>query len=225
MNNCVLTILEKTKPLRDEYIILGDAIEGVGTESNEDDWRILYYDSASKTTYAILADYLPNDTGIVSSAGLLMGDGEFSKYGVKGDTREDFIARLRPIINDGDSESIRMAKTQASAAWKTLIYSDISSINGVQVYGALTRNEMNNIKGNTYPSADSRLDYNNHKCYGYWLATTGSTSNDWSVYCIDNGCSLSNSYSCKGTIIGICPVVILPSNVTITKENGKWIVD
>ena len=53
-----------------KYVDLGKNV--VGTEATTDDWRVLYVDESTKTTYLILADYLPAGqmqagTGIINN--------------------------------------------------------------------------------------------------------------------------------------------------------------
>ena len=48
-----------------DYIDLGQNV--VGTSATTDDWRILYNDKSGHV-YAILADYLPNETRIAKNA-------------------------------------------------------------------------------------------------------------------------------------------------------------
>ena len=52
-------ISQKGKPKIGEYIILGNAIQGINGETNEDDWQVLCYDVANEKVYAILSNYLP----------------------------------------------------------------------------------------------------------------------------------------------------------------------
>lgn len=209
-----------TPPQVGDYIVLGDAITGIGSKTgntaNEDDWAILYdgrgeTDNNIKGLFCILADYLPNDNSVISVAGLNPVSG--TTYSVISTSQGALIASL---------------KDEEQTAWKQLVSSTILGkyYSSTKVVGALTGDGTNEVmdkikaKNGSYYRPHTE-PYDN--CYGYWLASPYSNTYVKRVKC-ENGNTLSHSPYSNGTG-GVCPVVILPSDIPLKKESGVWTVD
>ena len=190
-------------------ILNSTGISGVGQETNEDDWKIVYKDSNGKV-YALLTDYLPNNNPSVSASGL--NSVSKNTYGVNSTTSQ------RNLIEGLKHET----------AWKSLISSTLTTkYSAIEVYGALETTELETIKTlGTYYKASSANDYETTDCYGYWLA--GETTNSYYGYYVRyNGrrewMDGSDASRYNVTWWGICPVVILPSDVQVVeKSTGVW---
>ena len=184
-------------------ILSPTGITGVGQETNEDDWKILYKDSTGKV-YAILSDYLPKGNSAVSAAGLTAYTNSSYLYSVKSTSQTNLVNSLKH-----------------ATAWKSLVSSTLrTKYSGIEVYGALEENTMRTIKGSgNYYQAASSQSYGTHKCYGYWLASPNGSYYVWTVGF--GGGANGNDYGSAN--FGVCPVVILPSNVQITEKSaGVW---
>lgn len=219
---CNVIVKEVSNPKRGDYIILGSAIDEIGETTNEDDWKILYFDNTNHVLYAMLSDYLPNNTGVATSAGLTLGTGNKSTYGVcSSQSIADLQARLHPQILDTDSEHEKNIKNQASLAWKSLIYSSISSYDGVEVFGALSKETLLSIYSNNYPLANSVDLKDVHGCSGYWTISQYDTSNLYIINSSSINSGVSSGY--KYANGGVCPIVILPTSLKFDKKsNGVW---
>lgn len=211
-NKCLITITELVKPIKNQYIILGNAIAGVNGETNSDDWKILCYDEEKQKIYAILDSYLP-----VSELPEGLNLGTSGTYSV---LRKDSTQTIDSFI----------AELTDTSKWKSLVSNTNASI---KVYGALpgdmnrtqssTEGTMDYVYGkrsNSYfvPSNASSLS---NSMYGYWLASP-NTNDTGGVYSVD--CRLNQSsysyYHLAGS--AVCPVVILPANIVEQNENGIW---
>ena len=216
-----------TKDNYGDYIDLGQNV--VGTSSTTDDWRILYNDKNGHV-YAILADYLPNTNAAVAAAGF------------KTDTVNDISGAYN--VYSSTSRQNLLDRLNSTTAWQSLIPEGLRST--CQVKGATTGEILiasyNEKYGtslaytnypNLYIDADSTKgvdtlymphpgssDYNG--CYGYWLASpfAGNTNLVWNVRYYGRV-----SYDDYGnTLIGVCPVVSLPSDIQVTKNGTVWTV-
>ena len=211
-----------------DYIDLGgEGIEGIGTNSSADDWRILYNDDTN--VYAILADYLPNNTLIASDVGLTT-EGYCKVYG--GGNRNGLIYRL---IN----------RTEWNALIPSVLVNSGSIVKGATTADIImaSYNKKYNIDPpisyTSYPSlrtnpndSTSSIDtlYISHSgsayngCRGYWLASPNSYSTE-AIWCI-NYSSLSWVNNGAGySVLGVRPVVSLPSNIIKVKKDGEvWMV-
>lgn len=221
---CEVEILNP--PQVGDNIILGDAIPGIGNEtSNKDDWVILYdgrgEDDGSdlKGVFCILSDYLPNNNSVIASAGLKPVSGRI--YSVNLTSQSSLVEALQPTGNNKD-------------VWKQLVSSTLLGdyYGATKVYGALTGNGNTEVmdkiksanKSSKYYKAKSAADYNTHSCFGYWLATARS-NNNIGVYTINYNGDFNNMSDYDSSQNGVCPVVILPSSVSLTKTNGVWSVN
>ena len=223
-----------TKDNYGDYLDFGQNIEGVGTSSSADDWRILYNDknnlyggSDGARVYAILADYLPNSNPVVTASGLNKVDGKTYNIQYTG-SRQNMIN----ILN-------------STTAWQSLIPEELQ--NNCKVKGATTAEIIMasyNEKYGTdlsytstpylYIDADSskgidtlfiphpgNSDY--YGCAGFWLTTPDSNStgslwlmNMYGIVCYEG---------CGSPMRGLCPVVSIPSNLQVIRStsNGKTI--
>lgn len=221
---CEVEILNP--PQVGDNIILGDAIPGIGNEtSNKDDWVILYdgrgEDDGSdlKGVFCILSNYLPNNNSVIASAGLKPVSGKI--YSVNLTSQSSLVEALQPTGNNKD-------------VWKQLVSSTLLGdyYGATKVYGALTGNGNTEVmdkiksanKSSKYYKAKSAEDYNTHSCFGYWLATARS-SNNIGVYTINYNGDFNAMTDYDSSQNGVCPVVILPSSVSLTKTNGVWSVN
>lgn len=221
---CEVEILNP--PQVGDNIILGDAIPGIGNEtSNKDDWVILYdgrgEDDGSdlKGVFCILSDYLPNNNSVIASAGLKPVSGKI--YSVNLTSQSSLVEALQPTGNNKD-------------VWKQLVSSTLLGdyYGATKVYGALTGNGNTEVmdkiksanKSSKYYKAKSAADYNTHSCFGYWLATARS-NNNIGVYTINYNGDFNAMTDYDSSQNGVCPVVILPSSVSLTKTNGVWSVN
>ncbi|MBR3614952.1 MAG: hypothetical protein IKL55_07240 [Clostridia bacterium] len=197
-----------------EYIDLGNNI--VGGKSTSDDWRILYKDG--DTTYAILADYLPNSTGNATAAGLDISksDTEDYEYAVYSKTNRDTL----------------LAGLTHSTVWNDLA----NGLSGATVTGAPTA-ELLMRSYNTKNGTD--VDYTTYPDLGasylyaaqfdpdryegtYWLASPrGDSISLYGVHAFGH----VHYYNYDHTNNGVRPVVALPSELTCSYTNGVWVVD
>ena len=209
-----------TKDNYGDYIDLGQSVEGVGSSSSADDWRILYNDKAGHV-YAILADYLPNTNSAVTASGLE----KIGTYKVYSSTSRD------DLLN----------KLNSTTAWQSLIPEGLRST--CQVKGATTKEiieasykEKYNVDSFSYlyidndsskgvdtlfmPRPNSSIDVS----LGYWLTSnyvyTPQYGNNALYYVSNIGNFDGASYN--HAALGICPVVSLPSNLQVTNNNGVW---
>lgn len=220
---CEVEILNP--PQVGDNIILGDAIPGIGNEtSNKDDWVILYdgrgEDDGSdlKGVFCILSDYLPNNNSVIASTGLKPVSGKI--YSVNLTSQSSLVEALQPTGNNKD-------------VWKQLVSSTLLGdyYGATKVYGALTGNGNTEVmdkiksanKSSKYYKAKSAADYNTHSCFGYWLAT--ARSNNIGVCTINYNGDFNAMTDYDSSQNGVCPVVILPSSVSLTKTNGVWNVN
>lgn len=236
-DTCEVTVVDS--PKRGDYIILNSrAITGVGpantdntsNTSNEDDWMILYNgldeteDDDKKGLFVIMSNYLPNAykandndiDGVAKKAGLSYATGNYETYGICTSNWPNFEKMLMP---KDETDSIQIT---ASAAWKSLISSDIiTAYSKTKVYGAIDKDTMDKIKGysNYYPW---NTGYQN--CYGYWIASPypNSPGRFYTIKYIDAGYQNQNCTSSSSTT-GILPIVILPQDVQLEKNSsGVW---
>ncbi|MBR3003211.1 MAG: hypothetical protein IKF38_06655 [Clostridia bacterium] len=210
---------------KDEFIILGNAIEGIGGSGNEDDWKIIGYNQENKTIYAMLADYLPNTTGVAEKAGLTTGEGVNKKYGVKGASQADLIARLMPDEAETDNNEIKSTKAnvkdQAQKAWKSLLFDKLQNNKAIKVYGGLDKTTLDKATGGAYQTANSVNDTDAHMCFGYWLASI-DPENEGGVYIVDYTSYIGSDGS-YNTNYGICPVAVISEEINVQKNNnGIW---
>ena len=195
----------------DNPVDLGVDIDGSG--SSKDDWEILYDGTDSEDSalhgniYCILAGLLPNERRKELGIHPNDLDTKNSLFNVclakeEADKTFELIGKL-----NGTDDS-----------WKALISDTISSIEGVQVQGAITKNLMDKIKtarGGSYYSLSQFGNVNG----GYWLASGNYMGGNWGYYvryikCDGTSDGSTNYYSSS---FGVCPVVTIPSDkVTIT---------
>ena len=216
-----------------DYIDLGQSVEGIGTSSSADDWRILYNDKNNNfggtnggRVYAILTDYLPNSNPAVNTAGFTNNkSGTYNVYSTT--SRQNLLDRLTN-----------------TEAWKSLISTELQK-KGATVTGATTAeiimasyndkyglNLLYTSNPNLYIDADSSKGVDglyvphpstNEGCLAYWLASAkaGSTTNVWRV---GNNGNVGN-WDYYRTIYGVVPIVSLPSNILLTSTilNNKTV--
>ena len=206
-----------TKDNYGDYIDLGQSVEGVGTNSSADDWRILYNDKVGHV-YAILADYLPNTDAAITASGLNKVSGKI--YNVNSTTSRDDL----------------LGKLNNTEVWKTLISEGLRS--NCQVKGATTREilsdsykEKYNVDSFDYFYIDNDSSkgidslYMPHSeiyndCQGYWLNSSVDNSSNYiyRVYYMGFIGGASNNTN----TFGVCPVVSLPSDLQVTNNNSVW---
>ena len=224
-----------TKDNYGDYLDFGQNIEGVGTSSSADDWRILYNDknnlyggSDGARVYAILADYLPNSNPAVAASGLNKVDG--TTYNVNSTiSRQDLLNKFNntDVWKSLIPEKLRNSCKVKGAATGEMImasYNKKYSINPPLNYTDLPYFYIDNDSSKDIdtlymPRIDS-TPFNN--CMGYWLASPRTW--DDAIYRVRYSGEIAVLvYS--NTNHGICPIVSLPSNiqVTPTTSNGKTI--
>lgn len=212
-----IDIKELTVDNYGDYLDLGKSI--VGTSSSADDWRIIYNDKSEKKVYAILADLLPNGTGINASAGF-QTTGVYQVY-LNRDSNND---NLLSILKDRNK-------------WKELLSSNLQGNKKLVVQGGITDSKLlssykerhNDSSITSYSKLDNSdtlyfPNSNHNGCAGYWIASYNN------VYYIKNLWSLSfyfskmlYDYNYSDTNNGIRPVVILDYNTKIiSKGTGLW---
>ena len=193
----------------DNPVDLGVDIDGSG--SSKDDWEILYDGTDSEDSalhgniYCILAGLLPNERRKELGIHPNDLDTKNSLFNVclakeEADKTFELIGKL-----NGTDDS-----------WKALISDTISSIKGVQVQGAITKNLMDKIKtarGGSYYSLSQFGNVNG----GYWLASGNYMGGNWGYYvryikCDGTSDGSTNYYSSS---FGVCPVVTIPSDKVI----------
>ena len=211
-----------TKSNYGDYIDLGQSVVG-DDDSTIDDWRILYNDTKEKVVYVILADYLPNNNPAVITSGLNALQGQ--TYNVNSTvSRQDLIDRL-----------------DDTTAWQSLISSSLVK-NGASVRGAIKAEILIDSYNEKYGTSleytsqpffktnpndsSSSIDtlYMPHPanfaywgCYSYWLSSPykDNSSDVWNVSCA--GYFRHDEYN--NAVRGVCPVVVLPSNIQVTSES------
>lgn len=209
-----------TKDNYGDYLDLGKSI--VGTSETSDDWQIIYNDKTAQKVYAILADYLPNDTGIATAAGLDIINGK--EYNVnKSSSRNELVQGFN------------------SSAWKeNMLPTSLRSDSKITVKGAIevakifdSYNEKHNtdliLDSYTWrylyldladPSKGIDTLYMPHPdqiykdCEGYWTYNIRASAGMWSVF-YDGGVK-NNAYN--KTNLGVRPVVILDYGINVNAE-------
>lgn len=223
-----------------DYIDLGKNL--VGESTTEDDWRILYNDTENGKIYAILADYLPNSTGIASKAGLGT-EGVYSVY-----AKQSFW-------KNGNNDIL--LKSFKNSVWKeNLIDSSLQRNDNIDVKGAVeaeiliaSYNERYNEKLDYKEYLERMYDYDKdllylphsgffEECEGYYLASKFDYYEDWEdmeefeednlrsiiYHQGDNAWKYAFSYiNLKRT--GLRPVAIISSDIEVisTKLGDKTI--
>ena len=204
------TLKEITNTNIGDYIDLGNDI--IGEEVTTDDWRVLYVDE--EKVYAILAGYLPNDNNLAKLAGLDVGPYAYSVFSNK-------------------SKYVLMSNIKNIKNWKSLA----NNKKGAVVTGTPTAEmliESYNIRHNTnlnykdylvidvedslYIPYARKVGY----CNGYWLATNYFSGNNymWDV-CYNGGV---NGHDTIHLNYALRPVVALPLDLQVEKNNEIWIV-
>ena len=217
--NTVIKIGEITSQNYGQYIDLGKNI--IGTEATTDDWKIIYNDKNEGKVYAILADYLPNSTGIAQNAGFQVSGENIVFLNHDTNTAENFLNAIK------------------STEWNKLLPERLQTNTKLKIEGALTadkiiksynekHNTTLNYKDKPYLYLDSlnpsggidSLYYNSNN--NYWLSTSVENT-EYEVWSIYNGELLNKDMAildCK-----VCPVAIISSTVEVQKNvsNGQTI--
>ena len=209
---------QKGKPKIGEYIILGNAIEGIGTKTgnsaNEDDWKILCNDETTGKIYAILDSYLPT-SALPASVNL--------------NTTEPYaVWKTRKSVENDDKKTLEafIAELTDKTKWRSLVSNTNSSI---EVYGALpkedgegnaTEGTMDYVRskiGSTKNSVPSNASSLSGSIYGYWLASSlpYNTTSVWEVSFNGN----MEYFRYYDSNKGVCPVAIIP--VELIEKNSK----
>lgn len=209
-----------TKDNYGDYIDLEKSI--IGTSETSDDWQIIYNDKTAQKVYVILADYLPNSTGIATAAGLDIINGK--EYNVnKSSSRNELVQGFN------------------SSAWKeNMLPTSFQSNSKIDVKGAIevakifaSYNEKHNTdlildsyiwrylyQDLSDPSKGIDTLYMPHPdqiykgCEGYWTYNIRASAGMWSVF-YDGGVK-NNAYN--KTNLGVRPVVILDYDFNINAE-------
>lgn len=210
-----------TKDNYGDYLDLGKSI--VGTSSTSDDWRIIYNDQTDKKVYAILADYLPNSTGIATSAGLEVIEGK--EYNATNTTSraklvecfDSTIWKERLLANSFQSNSkitvkgaMKKDKIFASYNEKHDVILDTDPYTWQYLY--LDPDDTSKGIDTLYMPHPGASSYNG--CEGYWLYSIRAAQGMWSVF-YDGGVK-NNAYN--KTNLGVLPVVILESDINVNAE-------
>lgn len=222
----IQTIGMLTKGNYGEYLNLEKSF--VGSNETTDDWQIIYNDTKEGKVYAILADYLPNSTGIATLAGL------------------DTISEKEYNVNKSSSRN-ELVQGFDSNAWKeNMLPASLQSNSKIILKGAMSKikifesyNEKHNCTLDTDPytwqylyldreDTSKGLDplYIPHQeklsdCEGYWTYNIRASMGMWTIF-YDGGVK-NNGYNQKN--VGIRPVAILDSDIVVEKENiGNKIV-
>lgn len=212
-----IDIKELTVDNYGDYLDLGKSI--VGTSSTADDWRIIYNDNSEGKVYAILADLLPNGTGINASAGF-QTTGLYQVY-LNRDSNND---NLLSILKDRNK-------------WKDLLPDTIQSNQKIGIQGGINdsvllasyraRHSDSNITWNSTLDSSDTLYFpnsNHNGCVGYWIAAFNNAyyiRNLWSFNFSFKRMMYDYSYSDNNN--GIRPVIIINYGEQITKTgNNTW---
>lgn len=199
-----------TKDNYGDYIDLGKSI--VGTEATTDDWKILYNDKEEGKVYVMLANYLPNSTGIASRIGLNPIDYEpYDTYGVISTNAENIMSLFKStkwkeelLKNSLQNNSKITAEGAISFDKITAAYNekygDSSNYMGEQFWW--------NAPSEDFISAD--------QMNGFYLATLCEKFYNY-LWIKDDGWSRIICGPINGDY-GICPVVILDSDFQV-KQN------
>lgn len=206
---------------------VGDSIDfGVDLLENETaDWVILYDGTNDDETensilsgkiFATLKDYLPNDIR--------------ESLGIATDLNTNNTMYNVFFSTNTYNGSNKLIGKLTSEDWKYLVKTEIitkQTIGGdtVQVVGALDKDTVDAIKNSKTPKAyylpSSKSDYNTHKCEGYWVSSSVNALYLYAIY--HNGGT--NTFAYYENKFGICPVVIMPSDIPLKKANGIWQID
>ncbi len=212
-----------------DYIDLETNIVGLNT--TDDDWRILYNDTENEKIYAILADYLPNDTKFASKAGLdTEGD-----YGVFSNTDAETLLNGfdSNVWNDIVPDNLKnYVNVKGAVDVKLLInsYNEKHSTNldYTKDFPRLYANpeDYSNLYGieqNVSDELAKEYDelYTPHKnyasnCWGYWL----NSELDEDGYIKATGIGAISGMNCNNSLIAIRPVAILSYDTPITKTKS-----
>lgn len=201
-----LTLENITNDNIGEYIDLGNNI--VGTESTEDDWRILYRDP--NVVHVILADYLPANQ-VPTSLGL--------------DT--NVTSKPYSVWHEaGRAELVNALKY--TYAWASFA----NGIEGATVTGAptpsLLMDSYNAKNGSWYHYTDYPLLIGNlyslsNKCDGYWLAGAVEGEDTSILWKVGSDGSVGYQYFADDGH-SARPVVALPTTTKVNLVDGVWSV-
>lgn len=197
------------------------------------DWRIFYAENGY--VYVILADNLPNSTGIAEMAGLTLNTGDFSKYGVSSSkSRKDLEEKLSSdwtsyIFSDSSLSSTAIDKMTAKGA--PTLSEWIKSWNSMYINlyaketssGWLVGDSADNTSYFYTFSKDNGYEntlYFPHnsistESYGYWLASSSARSGvclldvDYRGYIFYFGYTPGTYYS-QNACLGVRPIVKIP---------------
>lgn len=210
------------------------------------DWRIFYVEDGY--VYVILADNLPNSTGIAEKVGLTLNTGDYSKYGVQSSTsRNDLENKLKSdwtnyIFSDSDLSPEVLEKIEANGAptldewiksWNSL-YSNLFSKETVSGWLIGSSPETTSYYY-TFSKDDGYYNtlYFPHneistESYGYWLASSSARSGlclmdvDYRGYIFYFGYKFGTYYS-QNACLGIRPIVIIPTDIVEYDDiKGVW---
>ena len=202
------------------YIDLGVDLDD---DSTTPDWKIIYNDTDNNVIYAMTDKYLkvgkvPTGIGLETSGDFSVWKTERSVNNSNSQTRAVFIEGLKN-----------------ATAWKnSLISSDIlSAYPAIEVYGALEKGDSTTPKTIEYLKEKIGSYYtpsNESSMNGYWLASRSNVS-DSSLYYFykKNPSYLKDDGYYFTSWNGVCPAVILPSDIQVTSTSigtkTLWSVD
>ncbi len=208
-----------------DYVDIGKSF--IGTDSLEDDWRILYpedtnSDGSPDKIYLILADFLP--ASMIPEIDGLVKDQENYPYNVW--TTGNSFALSDALTGVTDSE-----------AWDFLANGKSTEVVGAPTgdllmlsYNAKNRTNLNY---RDFPWLDSRTEdfdlYIPHysssgeeyeKSKGYWFSSTDGNLYSWLLQ--NNGKILYTGMG--GKLYGIRPVITLKANIQAERVGDVWII-
>lgn len=195
-----------------EYISFGNDL--VGTTSMLDDWRILYVED--DTVYAILADYLPNETGYAENAGLETSDisSVYTSYDAE---------TLLNVLNDESAwaelaDGVNGAKVMGSPTVELLMNSYNLKNKTTLKYEDTPELNIATIQNTLYMPSAAGYDSNS----GYWLSSYDSDTSEIRVMCTD-GTVDTRTYD-DYDYWGIRPVVAFPISTKVEYSRGVWYI-
>jgi len=219
-----------TKDNYGDYIDLGKNI--IGSDSTSDDWRILYNDTQNSLVYIILADFLPNSTGIADSAGFYTS----GAYGVYSNSSVSDLLNLfkSPKLKEGllpeglrDNPNINV-EGALTVDVLTASYNEKHGTDFVygtsQVHNYLYADPNDSTKGadDLYVTHYSKNCNAYNKCIGYYTATDDK-SNDYILKYVYCPADVRNTFFCKTNDnydVGIRPIVIMSSNCNVINRES-----